>query len=495
MVGALVRPRLCRLAVWFWRSYAGVVLAAFVCVLYLFAGDVSAADRPTPQNLTKWKLTQTARGFDTGFTLDRWEDGCSTLAADDCQASVGGTGAMAGKCVRLFPTTCSFDQYDRNGTPAGSGNWRRTGSITYSITSSTVLTCPAGFNASNGECVCPGGQTWNGQSCVGSCITSSAAAAQSYAKAGLTSELPANGKTCHSDGCVWGWSYKYVQQFGAIDRLYGSHPYPTGKTCAEDTVSTPTVDPYAGEGAPSRCSPGQCPGQSYNGQTVCVPCGQSESKPQEVKNSDGTSTEKQTVCVSGTCTTTEIKKTGGIETSRTSISEPHVDYCSRNPLSPQCSGITNNGQGAQNVSGGAAAAQCEGEECPPDASFGGNCASSFTCSGDAVQCAIAKDQHVRHCQLFEDPNPLSSVGGEAMNGEAKPTGHPGNSASSVSVAFSSSINTTNTIGGGCPADYTFAYAGGSLTIPFGSACGEFQALGTMLVAFSMLAAAFIVFRN
>jgi hypothetical protein len=479
-----------------WRSYPGVVLAAAVCALFVLAGHADAAERPTPQTLTKWRMYLTSPAFDSGYLYDSWQDACTKAAQVDCETDVNAP--TWGKCVRTSSNSCGFDMYDRNGAPGGSGNWRAVGYRGYSQGSQSQLTCPSGFTVSGAECVCAGGKVWDGQACVGSCITTGAVDAAAYAKTAGTSWLSGpDGTTCSASGCEWAWARKYQ---GYDGQWYGANPYPTGADCNRATPGAPPAeeDPSEDPTTPNTCPIGQCPG-SVNGLSVCVPCQKSQETKAETKNSDGTSTETETSCSAGICTTTKINKTGGVETSRSTSTETQVDHCAKNPLSGNCAGITNDGTGGQNVGGNGSGGTgtCEGADCPPESTWGGNCAASFSCSGDAVQCAIAKDQHMRHCTLFEDENPLSVVGQGAMNGQAQPSGHPGapGSTAGVSLDFQQVIDTTNPIGGSCPADVSIPYSGKVLVIPLASMCDEFMLLGQLFVGVSMLAAAFIVFKG
>jgi hypothetical protein len=78
--------------------------------------------------------------------------------------------------------------------------------------------------------------------------------------------------------------------------------------------------------------------------------------------------------------------------------------------------------------------------------------------------------------------------------KAQPQGAP-TPANTTDMSFSSVINQTDLLGGGCPADTTFQIAGSSMSIPFSQLCGPLQMLGSLMVGLSMLAAAFIVFRS
>lgn len=127
-----------------------------------------------------------------------------------------------------------------------------------------------------------------------------------------------------------------------------------------------------------------------------------------------------------------------------------------------------------------------------EGSFGGAC-GSFTCSGDAVQCATAKASNELLCSLKVDPtNSIVQAGLAAMNG-GQGEGHPRASISDVSVG---SLDQSNPWGSTCPSNQTLGvFMGKAVVLPLSSACGTFQAMGALLVGVALLAGAFIVVRG
>lgn len=271
---------------------------------------------------------------------------------------------------------------------------------------------------------------------------------------------------------------------GTDGKLWATWPfYATGQTCdgkpdeRGEPIYTPDskiMDP------PVPCGANQCPG-TVNGASICVPCkGTQVDGPStaasgvtpgkdpagEIKGS-----ETKTECTGTQCTTTTTHKdaNGNVIGTETKTQEKE-SFCQQNPTLQICK---------------------EGR-------FGGACSSGFTCDGDAVQCALAKEVHRSSCE-WEKVDPITRSVGEAAiatNGEARPFGHPGANAETSSVAFSSRIDQTDRLpGGGCPVDVAFTGAfGRSFVIPFSSMCSKLQLIGQLAVAVSMLAAAFIVFK-
>lgn len=126
-------------------------------------------------------------------------------------------------------------------------------------------------------------------------------------------------------------------------------------------------------------------------------------------------------------------------------------------------------------------------------SFGGSCMAGFVCEGDAVQCAIAREQHRRNCVMFNDPSPESLLYEANKNKTGNQTGdNPNNE----TVSLAGRIDTSDALGGGaCISDLNVTVWGQSLTLPFSTICPSLAMLGNLLVAVSMLLAARIVTRG
>lgn len=225
------------------------------------------------------------------------------------------------------------------------------------------------------------------------------------------------------------------------------------------------------EEPPVPCPKGQCPG-TVNGTAVCVACF-STSSPEGTTtktNPDGTitTTTRETTCTGADCTTTTTTTTrdaGGVVvgTPTTETEKERTDsFCEENPQSPLCK----------------------------DSSFGGACGAGFSCDGDAVQCAIAREQHVRNCRLFDEATPLSTIGTEAATGEAQPVGHPG--LTPAEIDMSNRIDQSNPYGGSCPGDLPVTLMGTTHMIPLSGACTPLTVMGYIAVAISLLVAARIV---
>jgi hypothetical protein len=242
----------------------------------------------------------------------------------------------------------------------------------------------------------------------------------------------------------------------------------TGGTCTPPAPS-PTESPVP---TPCKGTYGQ-----VNGVDVCLPLGTDpaatveEGKKTEEKTTDstgGTTTETTTEkssCIGSKCTTEKTITTtapDGTSTSKTETKdESKDDFCKTNPRSPQC--ITS--------------------------SFSGSCGAIPSCSGDAIQCAIATDQIRRNCQMLEPDADANSVVNKAL------AGTDGINAEAMKASATVvNVGTFNQAGRSwsrsCPADpviaLTFLPNAPSWTIPFSRACGPLGLLANAAVAITLL---------
>lgn len=193
------------------------------------------------------------------------------------------------------------------------------------------------------------------------------------------------------------------------------------------------------------------------------------------KNEDG-STDKvteKTTCKGSSCTTEKTTTTttnnNTSSSSTTTKTESKEDYCKANSNAQQC--------------------KDDDEE---KGKFGGSCSAGFTCEGDPLQCAIAKDQHKRNCQMFDDKTPESRLyDSEAAKGSDRDVTKdlPGN----TEVDVSGKLSNEDVLGGGrCISDLSVEVWFTSVTLPFSRICPSLDYLGWVLVSVCSLAAFRIV---
>ncbi len=254
---------------------------------------------------------------------------------------------------------------------------------------------------------------------------------------------------------------------------------------------------------------------TVNGVEVCVEAwtGDTEGRDRNrITDGEGNITDITTEikCKGDQCEVKETrvtKKPDGTTTTTTDTT-PNVNrqgYCARNPESSICGRDDDEsgrgkGPGARGGGGGKGEGEGEGfcKENPDlpickESSFGGSCASNFTCDGDAIQCAIAKEQHIRACKMFDDPSPESQLYEANKGKEGNQTQDlPGNE----TVSIAGRIDMSNALGAGsCVPDRTVTVWGQSVVLPISSICPSLAMFGQLLVAVSLLLAARIVMRG
>lgn len=230
---------------------------------------------------------------------------------------------------------------------------------------------------------------------------------------------------------------------------------------------------------PPECEGGFMGTVSYLGGEVCIKDKGGNvietSKDTIKKNEDG-STDKvteKTTCKGNTCTTEKTTTTttnnNTSSSSTTTKTESREDYCKAN----------------------ANAQQCKGEE-EKEGKFGGSCEAGFTCEGDALQCAVAKEQYKRSCQMFETPSDESKLyhAAVAKGRDADVTATlPGNKSFDVS----NGIQSSDLLGGArCVPNLNITVWGRSVSLPLSDICPALGYMGWVLVAVSGLVAFRIV---
>lgn len=264
----------------------------------------------------------------------------------------------------------------------------------------------------------------------------------------------------------------------------------SGSTCDPSVINdlNSEADPeYEPEENPETSNPPDpsCPGGfkgEVNGVSVCVPPKGSSgvTELEEKDNGDGTKTNTKTEvkCENGKCEVTKTSTTTNTATN-TTVSSSSVTttvdksaYCSQNKTTAACK----NEQGEEEGNG----------------KFGGSCSAGFTCEGDALQCAIAKEQHKRSCELHVNESPESKLYEAAKAKTGKATDDlPGNE----TIALTDRIDTSSALGAGyCPLqDITVDAFGFSKVLPLSDNCEKIGYVKIFFISFCLLLAVWIVF--
>ena len=299
---------------------------------------------------------------------------------------------------------------------------------------------------------------------------------------------------CH-DGCVSAPTYTY----GTGDGAWATGPWTiVGGSCDGSGNGGGGAPPDTGKPTPpsanedpdtTRCTaPTPCSG-TFNGTTICVPCTSQGSQDTTTSSSQGPDGGPAT---KGDTTTVSHTDNGdGSVTSTTTVTHPDGSTTTSTTNGPKTGNKDNPGFCDQNPQ----ASICK------ESHFGGACGGSFTCDGDAVQCAIAREQHVRACQMYEP----ATAGGDWADGAqklatAKADGdvpswspsHPGNLVT-TNFDWSTTIDHSSTLSASCPADVVIGDTGAVL--PLSSLCPYLGTLGVFIEAMTAIACAFILFKG
>lgn len=364
------------------------------------------------------------------------------------------------------PSTCGGKQSTARWPSSAGGGIKGTFAPTVVLYRETTIACPPNSQEADGGCVCSVGFEAEGGQCVG---TNCDAVAASATEIGMLQTTGA-GLTICAGGCRLAGA---VSAQAADGSFWTWGPYSGAGYCAGDPY-TGNEAPPIGTPPPIPCPTGQCPGQ-INGANVCVPCKTTEVKDAGTKtttNPDGTKTQTktETKCEGGKCTTTttteELDSSGnpipGTKT-ETKDEKPEKSFCQENPKSPLCK----------------------------ESSFGGACGGGFNCDGDAVTCAIAKEQHKRQCEWAQVDSAVLTEGGTATGAGLRPADHPFANPLSVNFSLASAIDQSDPIASGCPVDEVIA----GIRLPFSALCTPLTVMGHIAVAFAFVAAFRIVFGS
>jgi hypothetical protein len=335
----------------------------------------------------------------------------------------------------------------------GTGEYRCTGATaTLSGTTCTAPpSCPSGggWTLSGNSCERPEACTANetvssGYYDIGTSPTARLAGGGCAMKpGGVGCSVSFEGTSPAASRLVNGVRHYYAQGAYYADSIGGTTNCTTGATPATAVASLPS----------DGCGSGKTPGL-INGKTVCF------SLTDGTVTGDSTTTKTTTATQGGGSTTVENNADGTITTTVTDAA----------------------GNSTTTRSG----------EARPTSSFGGSCGAAFTCDGDAVQCAIAQEQHSRNCEMFTEGT--ESAAGRAMMAGTDGVPNPAAPANRESVVLPTTLDSTGFLGGGaCPADPQFSVMGRSFTVPLSRGCDWASIIGAAMVAATTLVGGRIVF--
>ena len=461
-----------------------------VLALLLVSGVASAATQPEVwyPNQAGWSAVfhKTAVESCQYYLTNYWgvPYGSTSPSGPDTAQCFQSGGTARGTVFRTFQTlNCTGGSTPAfSGSGAAAGNWQcQAPTCPANATwNGTACACNAGYEMQGGACVVPPDpgeehcQSINGSPVKASWTTSNPSLSTRticMSNAGYSCTATVTGDICGA----MGEGGPYLCHGSGVSGASGS-----GTTCTPSPE--PDAPPPSGSpdtNWPEAPAPGMCPG-TVNGVSVTVPCSSTSTKATTTStsndgegNTTSKSESKSTTCnAAGSCTTTITTTTtvngGTPKTTTSSTTQGKGEFCAGNPGAKECGA----GDGS---------------------SFGGNCQSSFVCTGDAVQCATAKAVNDSLCKFKEvfdmDPS-IKAYAEGVMAGTEDP-----NPRDNPTVINLGTFDQSNPLSSGCPADIPVNLHLFSTVIPLSEHCGALQMLGNMLVIFSLLGATIFVLRG
>ncbi len=288
---------------------------------------------------------------------------------------------------------------------------------------------------------------------------------------------------CGGKGDVWRCEFTPGKPTSTPCVGNGPGSTPNGGTFTAIATTAPTTGTTATNtqtAAPP--GPGLCPG-TINGVLVYVKCdafgsnSTTTSTSTSGSNTNTVTTTKTTDCGATTCTTvtkTDVtvtspntaSGTSGVTTSTTTGSNTSVqtkdEFCKANPLDTQC-------------------------KAADKTSFGGSCAGSFTCDGDAATCAVAKATNELNCGIEIPAAGLDVLKRLDAGTFANPLG--------TTTRAISAFDKNGGLATGAIADQVMTLNGTSFTIPFSAINQYIVMMGQVLVMFTSISCCLLVAKG
>lgn len=335
-----------------------------------------------------------------------------------------------------------------------------------------VSYCPAGHTQAGNTCTapssCPAGQTRlpNGSCGIDCSQNVNDKLGQPVFYNGISATTLCDGSCSYNIG----GSVGVCTSDGKCYAAYGSK---TGTSCSTSNIAS-------GNSPEFDCLK---QGKSYgtiNGTVVCMSQGSTGS--QNVTNKppvststtssggNNTTTSSSTTytvnnngTVTSTTTTTTIVNGGTPQVTTEQETKPKENFCNENPELRICK----------------------------EGTFAGSC-GSYQCDGDAATCALAKKVHQDRCDDLQE-NAQSTLGNQIFSGnDPEANNNPASPANRDTIELGGSINENSEFAGGCPQDKLVTVMGHVITIPFSNMCSILEILGSIVLAFSFVAAGRIV---
>lgn len=351
---------------------------------------------------------------------------------------------------------------------------------------SPVTECPANSTRSGSECTCNAGFVYD--FFTKTCKDEDEQRCEDFNREGFDSfgtewlggpriryGNKESGEYCYKDdddpnkGCWIHWNRDMTGGTPPDQQTWGRYTKSQGGPC----IPGPGDDDDDDKPGENDCPPGQMKG-TINDKTYCYVPGADDDFEETTETTktttkdlgDGrreettTTTTTTTSCTGGSCNTTTIIENITIIYGADNEPEgpPEITYgdgesfeegigkfCAKNPTSMICqeSGVGDGG---------------------PKSLVGGSCRQGFQCQGDAIQCAMYREQHRRACELFEPQ------GTEEEGLYADADGEIGDELDLGETDIASLFDDTDQLTGSCPANPVIMVLGQSVTIPYNIIC-------------------------
>jgi len=222
-----------------------------------------------------------------------------------------------------------------------------------------------------------------------------------------------------------------------------------------------------------KCPGTKVPGGTLNGKVICIDpspsnpsttIGKSETDPDGPGSTPGTTITKKIECDGANCTTTTTTQNGDGTTNTKTDKQDQKSFCESNPNLTICK--------------------------DSEATAGANCTTPPTCNGDAVTCAILKQQWTLGC-MYEVETAESATYAAAKAGTDGFDPDKMRSNAAV-VTVNSQFDTSHFLSSNCPQAKTVTVMGHSVSLPFDASCEGAVWMGRVAVAITLVMAAMIV---
>ena len=347
-------------------------------------------------------------------------------------------------------------------------------------------TCSGSQQAQNGVCGCPAAGTASGD--PGSVYP------------GMTSSP----STICYEGCVASVGFSACWPAGGTG-VYASAGCELSAGNFTGSSNCTGLGNAPGSGGAPTCPLGQVMGQ-INGMNACLPVGSvggntsTSSSTTGTNSSGGTVTDTTTTSTTGngstTTTTTTVIGSGNAPANGTGCVASATVTCSQTSTGPVSGGVVG---GTGSAAGSSFCQENPGMDICKTSSWGGACGSGFSCTGNAVECAVAQQQYTEACKLTDTPTNNGGSDSDALTYLGGLSGDQTSAGASSPVRTAIKANQEKVDASTVTFDQTSFYGGGacpSPSISFGSftatvpgmslLCSNIGYLGAVLIGLTSI---------